>query len=209
MKKQFAFYFDSSGCSGCKTCQIACKDKNNLDLGILWRRDYEVSSGEWTNINGIWKNNIKSYNISIACNHCEEPICVDVCPTTAMHKDENGIVRVDTKKCIGCKYCEWSCPYGAPQFDEKNGIMSKCNLCLDYVNDDKNPSCVDACPMRVLDFGELEELKLKYGNENEFYPLPDNEKTKPGIIINAHKNIAKTNDPKAEILNLEEIKIEK
>ena len=65
MEKQYAFYFDSSRCSGCKTCQIACKDKNELELGILWRRVYEVCSGEWTNENGVWKNNISAYNFIV------------------------------------------------------------------------------------------------------------------------------------------------
>ena len=209
MEKQYAFYFDSSRCSGCKTCQIACKDKNDLELGVLWRRVYEVSSGEWTNENGVWKNNVSAYNLSIACNHCENPICAEVCPTTAMHKDENGIVSVDSNKCIGCKYCEWSCPYGAPQFDEKKGVMSKCNLCMDYVIDNKNPSCVDACPMRVLDFGEYEKIKAKYGNESEVFPLPKSEITKPCIVISPHKDKIDVEDIEAAILNNEEVKVEK
>ena len=205
MKKQYAFYFDSSRCSGCKTCQIACKDKNNLDLGVLWRKVYEVSSGEWENENGAWKNNVQVYNMSIACNHCENPICVDVCPTTAMFKDKNGIVSVDISKCIGCKYCEWSCPYGAPQFDKKNGVMSKCNLCIDYVEEGRNPSCVDACPMRVLDFGEIKQMKKKYGDACEFYPLPKASITNPGLIISPHKAAVESNNTKAQIANNEEV----
>ena len=74
MNKQYAFYFDSAKCSGCKTCQIACKDKNNLGLGILWRRVYEVSKGEWKDSSGAWSQNIMTYNLSLACNHCEDPI---------------------------------------------------------------------------------------------------------------------------------------
>jgi len=205
MKKQYSFYFDSSMCSGCKTCQIACKDKNNLDIGILWRRVYEVSNGSWTNDNGVWTNNIKTYNMSIACNHCESPICVDVCPTKAMSKNKNGIVTVDVSKCIGCKYCEWSCPYGAPQFDDVNGVMGKCNLCIDYVEEGKNPSCVDACPMRVLDFGEIKEMKKKYGDVNEIYPLPKSSLTNPAVIINPHREAIDSDDRQAKIINEEEV----
>jgi anaerobic dimethyl sulfoxide reductase subunit B (iron-sulfur subunit) len=205
MKKQYAFYFDSSKCSGCKTCQIACKDKNNLDVGILWRRVYEVSDGGWTNNDGVWSNNIKTYNMSIACNHCENPICIAGCPTSAIHKNKNGIVTIDEKKCIGCRYCEWSCPYGAPQYDELKGIMGKCDLCIDYVEDGKNPSCVDACPMRVLDFGELSEIEKKYGGVKEVYPLPNSVFTDPSIIINPHKDAIENNNKNAKIINEEEI----
>jgi anaerobic dimethyl sulfoxide reductase subunit B (iron-sulfur subunit) len=205
MKKQFAFYFDSSKCSGCKTCQIACKDKNNLEVGILWRRVYEVASGGWTNKDGVWSNNIKTYNVSIACNHCENPICVAGCPTKAMSKNKHGIVTIDENKCIGCRYCEWSCPYGAPQYDQVNGVMGKCNLCVDYVEDGKNPSCVDACPMRVLDFGEIEELKLKYSGTAEIYPLPEEAMTDPALIVKPHDNAIEYDNENGSILNKEEV----
>lgn len=205
MKKQYTFYFDSNLCSGCKTCQIACKDKNNLDAGVLWRRVYEAGSGNWINRNGAWLNNIKVYNMSISCNHCQEPICVELCPTKAMNKNESGIVKVDTDKCIGCRYCEWACPYGAPQFDEKKGIMSKCNFCADYIEEGKNPSCVDACPMRVLDFGEVDEMRNKYGDQNNFFPLPESSFTKPAITITPHKNAFPPDYSSAEVLNKEEV----
>ena len=205
MKKQYTFYFDSSKCSGCKTCQIACKDKNNLEVGVLWRRVYEVSEGGWTNNDGVWSNNIKTYNMSIACNHCENPICVLGCPTSAMKKNKNGIVTIDKNKCIGCRYCEWSCPYGAPQYDEVNCIMGKCDLCIDYVEDERNPSCVDACPMRVLDFGELSEMTKKYSGVKEVYPLPNSVITNPAIIINPHSDAIESNNTKAMIINEEEV----
>lgn len=205
MKKQYAFYFDASHCSGCKTCQIACKDKNNLDLGILWRRVYEVSSGTWEEKDGAWVNDIKAYNVSMACNHCENPICANVCPTKAMNKNKHGIVTVDAKKCIGCKYCEWACPYGAPQYDSNKGIMSKCNLCIDYVEEGKNPSCVDACPMRVLDFGELKKLQKKYGKYKEIFPLPEENATEPAVVIKPHNNTLDSGSFDGEIINKEEI----
>jgi anaerobic dimethyl sulfoxide reductase subunit B (iron-sulfur subunit) len=205
MNKQYAFYFDSAKCSGCKTCQIACKDKNDLGLGILWRRIYEVSKGEWKDKNGAWSQNIITYNLSLACNHCEDPICADVCPTKAMIKNRNGIVTVDEDKCIGCRYCEWACPYGAPQYDNIEGTMTKCNLCYDYVEEGRNPSCVDACPMRVLDFGELRDIKEKYGAGTELYPLPRSTATKPAIVITNDRISIDINDPSAEILNGEEI----
>ncbi len=107
--------------------------------------------------------------------HCQDPVCVNVCPTTAMSKDENGIVSVDADKCIGCRYCEWACPYGAPQFNEAAGVMTKCNMCQDLVAEGGNPACVDACPMRALEFGDIEELQAKYGTLDGIAPLPSGE----------------------------------
>lgn len=205
MKKQYAFYFDSSRCSGCKTCQVACKDKNNLDVGVIWRRVYEVSKGEWIKRNEAWIHNLNVYNMSVACNHCEEPVCVEVCPTKAMHKTKGGIVIIDEKKCIGCKYCEWACPYGSPQYDDQKGVMTKCNFCIDYLEDDKNPSCVDACPMRVLDFGELSEMKKKYGDNVASFPLPDDKYTEPALIVLPHKDVIDSNDKSARVSNKEEV----
>ena len=143
--------------------------------------------------------------MSVACNHCEEPVCVNVCPTKAMTKDKNGIVSVNESKCIGCKYCEWVCPYGAPQYDDANGIMTKCNFCSDYIMDDKNPSCVDACPMRVLEFGELKKMIKKHGNENEVFPFPKSDYTKPAIIVKKHTKSIEPDELSASILNEEEI----
>ena len=84
MSKQYAFYINSSACSGCKTCQVACKDKHDLDVGILWRRVYEVSGGDWIQDGDAWTPNVFAYYVSISCNQCEEPICVSSCPTKAL-----------------------------------------------------------------------------------------------------------------------------
>jgi len=205
MKKQYAFYFDSDNCSGCKACQIACKDKNDLPLGVLWRRVYEVNGGEWIRKGEAWISKVIAYNISLSCNHCEDPVCVNNCPAKALIKKKDGIVIIDESRCIGCKYCEWVCPYGAPQYNPDKGIMTKCDFCEDYISEGKNPACVDACPMRVLDFGELKELQKKYGNQKELYPLPSGSLTKPAIVIKPHKNSAGADEKHAVVINREEV----
>lgn len=205
MKKQFAFYYDSSRCSGCKTCQVACKDKHNLPVGILWRRVYEINSGDWTKQGNAWTNNVKAYNISLSCNHCEDPICVKNCPTGAMNKRKDGIVLIDAKRCIGCKYCQWSCPYGAPQYNEVEGVMSKCTFCLDYITERKPPACVSACPMRAIDFGNLEEIQKKYGLRNDIYPMPMANITRPAVVITPHKDAVSSGTNTAIINNKEEV----
>lgn len=205
MKKQYAFYVDSRHCSGCKTCQAACIDKNNLERGVLWRRVYEINEGEWIKKGNAWEHKIAAYNVSLSCNHCDNALCVKNCPTTAMHKDKNGIVSVDENKCIGCRYCEWSCPYGAPKYNDAKGIMSKCNLCADFLEEGKQPACVASCPMRVLEFGELSELQKKYGKVNAVYPLPEGGVTNPSIVITPHRDSIAAGSMAGIINNKEEV----
>jgi len=132
MLERPAFSINLQNCTGCKTCIIACKDKNNLGQAVRWRRVVEVSGGDWQqHDDGTYTQQVFAYYVSLSCNHCEAPICVRTCPTTAMHKDKQGIVTVDPSKCIGCRYCEWACPYSAPQFDSQANKMTKCDLCQD------------------------------------------------------------------------------
>jgi anaerobic dimethyl sulfoxide reductase subunit B (iron-sulfur subunit) len=174
---QLGFHVDSRYCVECRTCQIACVDKNNLKAGPLFRQVYTFEGGKFPNIWG--------YHLSMACNHCAEPLCVANCPTGAMYKrKEDGIVLLDKDKCIGCKYCIWSCPYGAPNYIEKEGKVGKCNFCVDLIDQGLNPACVDACNMRVLEFGDIEELQQKYPDStSDIRGLPDSDFTKPSLLI--------------------------
>ena len=157
-----SFFFNSSSCSGCKACQAACKDKHGLEVGRLWRRVYEVSGGGWRQEGAAWISDAYAYNLSIACNHCEQPTCVEACPTTALYKRPDGLVLIDPQRCIGCRYCTWACPYGAPQYDLQTRVMTKCTGCVDYLEAGLPPACVAACPLRVLDFGEQEAMQARY-----------------------------------------------
>lgn len=205
MAKQLGFYFDGSACVGCKTCQVVCKDKNNLPLGIRWRRVFEYTGGSWMpQGDQLVPNQVFGYTISIACNHCENPRCVEVCPTTAMHKRADGIVVIDQDQCIGCRYCQWACPYGAPQFDEAKGVMTKCNFCQDLLAQGQNPACVDACPLRALDFGELDQLRAKYGNTNAVEPLPVASFTNPSLVLTPNRFSQASGKGTGKILNLSE-----
>jgi anaerobic dimethyl sulfoxide reductase subunit B len=181
-----AFHFDAAACSGCKACQIACRDRNALPAGVLWRRVYEVAGGGWTRQGDAWVNDVVAYNVSMACNHCERAICVEVCPTGAMAVHANGAVLIDVTRCIGCRYCEWACPYAAPQYDTAAGLMTKCTACSDDVAAGIQPACVTACPLRVLDFGSAAELAAQYGATANMHPLPDPALTQPSLLLKPH-----------------------
>jgi anaerobic dimethyl sulfoxide reductase subunit B (iron-sulfur subunit) len=208
MTKQYAFYFDSSACSGCKACQVACKDKHNLEVGRLWRRVYEVSGGDWQRQGRAWTTSAFAYNLSLACNHCERPICMEVCPTTAIYKRSDGIVLIDEGKCIGCRYCSWACPYGAMQYDLNKGKMTKCTFCADELDEGRSPACVVACPLRALEFGDLEDLEAKYGSLKDVYPMPLPELTQPSLVITPHPNATVAQARQGRIANREEVGIE-
>lgn len=191
---QYGFYFDASKCTGCKTCMVACKDKNNLPVGMNFLRVTEFSGGNWRQdrATGAWHQDAFAYYLSISCNECSDPACVKVCPTKAHFKRaEDGLVLIDPKKCIGCGACLAACPYGAPQLDREARKMRKCDTCLDRREKGLNPVCVDACPQRALDFGPIDELRKKYGDCAAIAPLPDASVTKPNLVIHPTKSAKK------------------
>lgn len=205
MAEKLGFYFDQTVCNGCKACQIACKDKHDLPAGVTWRRVVEYTGGTWQHDGNTVTPNVFSYYTSISCNHCEDPICVKVCPTTAMHQNEDGTVTVDRHKCVGCRYCEWACPYSAPQYNPELGHMTKCDLCADYRAEGQDPACVAACPARALDWGPIDELRAKYGNTDNIEPLPDPSITRPHLVITPHRHAQQSGTGTGEIKNPREI----
>lgn len=205
MAKQLAFYFDSSACSGCKACQVACQDKNDLPHNVTWRRVFSYGGGGWVpDGDTMAPNDVFAYSVSTACMHCQEPICMEVCPAAAISKRDDGVVLIDQSKCIGCRYCEWACPYGAMRFREDLGVMSKCTFCQDLLAKGEQPACVSSCVMRALDFGELDDLRAKYGNVDGIEPLPEASYTKASIVITPHKDAQLSGTGTGKILNLSE-----
>jgi anaerobic dimethyl sulfoxide reductase subunit B (iron-sulfur subunit) len=205
MVNQYAFFFDASACTGCKACQMACKDRNDLESGLLWRRVYEVAGGSWQKRGEVWVPAVVAYNVSMACNHCEKPVCAWSCPVKAIGKREDGIVLIETSRCIGCRYCEWACPYNAIRFNASTNTVSKCHFCFDAVDAGEPPACVSACPMRALDFGDLAELRKKYGDNRQIFPLPDPSQAEPALIIKPHRDAGQAAAAAAEVANWEEV----
>lgn len=183
--KQLGFLIDISRCTGCKTCLIACKDGHSVPGGKNLRSVQEVAKGSWRqNEEGAWEQNVFAYYVSSSCNHCADPACVKVCPTKAHFKRQSdGLVLIDSQKCIGCGACAQACPYHAPVLNEKTKKMMKCDACAGRLANKQMPLCVQACPQRALQFGPIDELRKCYGENAEIEPLPISAQTKPSLVV--------------------------
>ena len=203
--KRPVFCLDVQICTGCKTCMVACKDKNDLPAGVRWRRVVEYCGGRWLALpDGTFRQDVFGYYISVSCNHCDRPICVEACPTGAMNQDEHGIVSVDQSRCMGCRYCEWACPYSAPQYNPDTGRMSKCDLCRDQLEAGGMPSCVASCPTRALTLVEFDESRSGESPHRPIAPLPDEAYTAPVTLIRPHKQGKPVDSQAGFIANPEE-----
>lgn len=147
--KQHGFHFTADNCIGCHACEAACSEKNGNPAHISFRSVGYVEGGTFPDY--------KRMNISMACNHCDDPVCLKGCPTRAYTKHaEYGAVLQDPDTCFGCGYCTWVCPYNAPQLDPIEGQVSKCNMCVDRLEEGLKPACVSACLGNALNFGVIE-----------------------------------------------------
>ena len=174
-----AIYYDSSLCTNCKGCQVACKCWNNLPSPTGLNEN--VFTGTYQNppdLNGDtrliqeffeydapegWGKPVQWAFNRRSCKHCTDAGCVDVCPTGALYHDEaTGFVAVDDSKCIACHYCSMACPYDVPQYyGPRGGIINKCTGCLDRVENGMKPACVTTCQPGALDFGPRDEMLAK------------------------------------------------
>jgi len=164
---------DTSTCIGCKACEIACQEWNDL------KSIHSVNDGDYQTLKTLdaefWNlirfderevdGGIKWLMRKDQCMHCADPGCLEACPAPgALVQYANGIVDVNPAQCIGCGYCETGCPFDVPHFSAKTGKMGKCTLCVDRVSVGLEPACIKACPTGCLHFGTKEDM-VALGNQ--------------------------------------------
>ena len=169
-----AILYDSSKCSACKGCQVQCKQWNQLPSSL--EKDVHEFTGTYQSpadldgdtrilIEFREKDTDKGVEWAFgrrACFHCAEPACMDVCPAGAISKLDDGTVKLDRTKCVGCKYCNAACPFQVPKYRSNFGVSNKCTMCDDRVAQGREPACVQTCPAGALSFGDRAE-QLKAG----------------------------------------------
>lgn len=163
--EQYAFQVDLDSCSGCKACVAGCHSLNGLDENETWRDVGLVLGshprGGTTSVSPVSVPSASSFSaplpsayqqtITTACHHCEDPACLNGCPVLAYEKDPvTGIVVHLDDQCIGCSYCVLKCPYDVPKYNERLGIVRKCDMCHGRLSSGEAPACVQACPTQAI-----------------------------------------------------------
>ena len=180
----YGYALNISTCKGYRDCVKACMLENNLseDEGMQYIRVLEMDKGkiDIEHSNTLYTHEVPvedKFYLPMACMHCENPPCTDVCPVGATWKEEDGIVVVDYNWCVGCRYCEAACPYFARRFnwseanvpnekintdqhylgnrDRPKGVMEKCHFCVHRTREGRLPACQEACPTGSRVFGNL------------------------------------------------------
>jgi formate dehydrogenase iron-sulfur subunit len=176
MAQAKGFFTDTSVCIGCKACEVACKEWNQLtgnppafladsfdNTGSLdaqnWRHvkfiemDAHLTASTTTGNGNAW------LMMSDVCKHCQQASCAEVCPTNAIVRTEFDTVFIQQDVCNGCRNCIAACPYGVIGFNEQTGTVHKCTLCYDRLQNDMTPACAKACPTQSIQFGNLTDLQ--------------------------------------------------
>ena len=162
-------YIDTTTCIGCKACEVACQEWNDLKpVHTEQVGTYQTLPTLHADYWNLIRFNERDFDGGIAwlmrkdqCMHCEEPGCLAACPAPgAIVQYANGIVDVNADNCIGCKYCETGCPFDVPRFSQTTGKMAKCTLCVDRVSVGLEPACIKACPTGCLHFGTKDDMLM-------------------------------------------------
>lgn len=204
---RYGMVIDTKKCIGCHVCAMACKTENNLPNDVWWNRIFTDNGGEmgFDMVGGSYPDNLQFGYIPVACQHCENPACVKVCPVGATYKDpETGVVRQDYDKCIGCRMCLAACPYtGVRSFNweepayyadfalgdadaakHEKHTVEKCIFCTQRVARGEQPACVADCIGRARHFGDLDDPDSEVSKllaSREYTQLHTEFGTKPSV----------------------------
>jgi len=153
---QLGWIIDLTKCVGCHTCSVACKAENNTypQSSPIVMKGVNAEKVDWRIViekeTGIYPTPKRDF-ITMSCNHCNAPSCQKACPVGAISKRaEDGVVLINQDRCIGCRYCVWACPYGAPKFNVTTSKVEKCTFCAHRLAEGLEPACVTACVGRAL-----------------------------------------------------------
>ena len=167
----YSIVTDIDRCVGCHACTVACKAINDVPVGRFWNRVLRVGPTPKVGGSGQYPD-VEMYFLNVSCQHCADPECIKVCPTGASFKAEDGTVQVDHEACIGCEACIQACPYGAPKSIEAEGIVRKCDGCIEWLKNGLQPACSGACSTRCLQFVDAEEVAGTEGYVRDIAVLP-------------------------------------
>jgi Fe-S-cluster-containing dehydrogenase component/formate-dependent nitrite reductase membrane component NrfD len=146
---RYGFVIDHNRCIGCHACTVACKEEHNVPLGVFRTWVKYIEKGEFPNTS-------RHFGV-MRCNHCDAAPCVEICPTGALFRRDDGIVDFDNSRCIGCKSCMQACPYDALYIDPNSNTAAKCNFCAHRIELNLEPACVIVCPTRAIIAGDLDD----------------------------------------------------
>jgi formate dehydrogenase iron-sulfur subunit len=168
------FFTDTTVCIGCKACEVACKQWNQLPddglsfSGMSFDNTVALGASTWRHVefverpvplSGQVAGNLSWLMLSDVCKHCRHAGCLENCPTGAIIRTEFDSVYVQPDICNGCGYCVVGCPFGVIDREQADGRAWKCTLCYDRQKDHMEPACAKACPTDSIIFGEISELR--------------------------------------------------
>ncbi|MGD8397387.1 MAG: 4Fe-4S dicluster domain-containing protein [Anaerolineae bacterium] len=169
----YAMIVDLNKCTGCGACAQACTQANGLEEGVSFIRRLRK---EEVDDDHCWC-------LPVQCQHCQDAPCEEVCPASATYRHPSGVVLVNPKMCVGCKYCAVACPYGARTYNEETGVVDKCWLCLDRVLEGKPTACTEACISGARIFGRRDDPEIaELIDSGRAKPLHPEFGTQPGIV---------------------------
>lgn len=144
-------FVDLEYCIGCRACEVACKQENNIPVGIKWINVVQVGPR-------MVGDKLRMDFVPMTCKHCAKAPCMDACPEKAITQKSDGIVLISPELCTGCMACAEACPFGAIQLNHQKQVAEKCTLCVHRVDAGLEPACIRVCPSKCRYFGDINEL---------------------------------------------------
>lgn len=188
---RYTLLIDLDKCSGCQACSVACKMENNVDLGVFWNRVKRMGPV------GEFPDKLEMFFFPNQCMHCENPTCVEVCPTKATYQTDTGVVLVDADLCFGCQYCIWACPYEARTLDPNTKMVQKCTMCIHLLEKGEPPMCVYTCTTNARIAGDINDpeseiSRVLAANKDRQFKIHPEFRNNPSVVYLSPRKGAET-----------------